>query len=82
MIVVFGSFIFGGNQTIKEFGLALAVAVFVDAFVIRMGIVPAVMFLLRRSNWWFPAKLDRVLPSVGAESPDELPAKPAERIDV
>jgi RND superfamily putative drug exporter len=82
MIVVFGSFIFGGNQTIKEFGLALAVAVFVDAFVIRMGIVPAVMFLLRRSNWWFPAKLDRVLPSVGAESPDDLLAEPAERIDV
>jgi putative drug exporter of the RND superfamily len=57
--------------------------VFVDAFIIRMGIVPAVMFLLGRSNWWFPAKLDRVLPSLGAEPQDELPAaQPVEPADV
>jgi putative drug exporter of the RND superfamily len=83
MILVFGSFILGSNLIIKEFGLALAVAVFVDAFIIRMGIVPAVMFLLGRSNWWFPAKLDRILPSLGAESLDEMPvAEPAEPVDV
>jgi RND superfamily putative drug exporter len=77
MIVVFGSFIFGGNLTIKEFGLALSVAVFVDAFIIRMVIVPAVMFMLGRANWWFPAWLDRALPSLGAEpSDDEPPARP------
>lgn len=56
MIVVFGSFIFGGNLTIKEFGLALSVAVFVDAFIIRMVIVPALMFLLGRANWWVPGQ--------------------------
>jgi putative drug exporter of the RND superfamily len=57
-------------------------AVFVDAFIIRMGIVPAAMFLLGRSNWWFPAKLDRALPSLAAESLDELPAEPAEPVEV
>jgi RND superfamily putative drug exporter len=82
MILVFGSFILGNNLIIKEFGLGLAVAVFVDAFIIRMGIVPATMFLLGRSNWWFPAKLDRVLPSLDTESPDEMPAEPAEPVDV
>jgi len=82
MILVFGSFILGSSLIIKEFGLALAVAVFIDAFIIRMGIVPAAMFLLGRSNWWFPAKLDRVLPSLGAESLDEMPAEPAEPIEV
>jgi RND superfamily putative drug exporter len=57
--------------------------VLVDAFVIRMAIVPATMFLLRRSNWWFPARLDRILPSLGAESAGDLPAvAPAERVDV
>jgi putative drug exporter of the RND superfamily len=82
MILVFGSFILGSNLIIKEFGLGLAAAVFIDAFIIRMGIVPATMFLLGRSNWWFPAKLDRVLPSLDAESLDELPAEPAEPVDV
>jgi RND superfamily putative drug exporter len=83
MILVFGSFILGGETIIKEFGFGLVVAVFVDAFIIRMGIVPAVMFLLGRSNWWFPAKLNRILPTLGAESEEEeLPAKPAEPADV
>jgi RND superfamily putative drug exporter len=66
----------------QAFGLGLAVAVLVDASVIRMGIVPATMFLLRRSNWWFPARLDRVLPSLGAESLDEPPVHQAEPADV
>ncbi len=82
MILVFGSFILGSDVIIKEFGFGLAVAVFVDAFIIRMGIVPAIMFLLRRSNWWFPAILDRALPSFGADSVDERPAEPAEPVDV
>ena len=53
-----------------------------DAFVIRMAIVPATMFLLRRSNWWFPARLDRVLPTLGADSLDEPPVHRAEPVDV
>jgi RND superfamily putative drug exporter len=75
MILVFGSFMLGSDLVIKEFGLGLAVAVFVDAFFIRMAIVPAAMFLFRRANWWFPARLDRVLPSIGSQAPDELPRR-------
>ena len=83
MVLVFGSFILGSDLIIKQFGLGLAVAVLVDAFVIRMAIVPATMFLLGRSNWWFPARLDRILPSLGAESAGDLPATaPAERVNV
>jgi RND superfamily putative drug exporter len=62
MILIFGSFILGGERIIKEFGLGLAAGIFVDAVLIRMAIVPAVMFLLGRSNWWFPTWLDKVLP--------------------
>ena len=67
MIVVFASFILGGERVIKEFGLGLAGGVLVDALVIRMAVVPAVMFLLGRANWWFPAALDRRLPKFGLE---------------
>lgn len=69
MILVFGSFIFGGERVIKEFGLGLAAGILMDAVVIRMAIVPALMFLTGRSNWWFPRSLDRILPRVGIEGP-------------
>jgi RND superfamily putative drug exporter len=72
MIVVFASFILGGQRIIKEFGIGLAGGVLVDAIVIRMAIVPAVMILLGKSNWWFPRWLDRSLPRLGLEDPDEL----------
>ena len=67
MIAVFGSFILGGERIIKEFGLGLAGGVFVDAVIIRMAIVPAVMNLLGKVNWWFPEKLDKWLPRIGLE---------------
>jgi RND superfamily putative drug exporter len=79
MILIFGSFILGGERIIKEFGLGLAAGIFVDAVLIRMAIVPAVMFMLGRSNWWFPSWLDKVLPrfgidamSIGDDEIDEL----------
>jgi RND superfamily putative drug exporter len=68
MILVFGSFIAGGGQVIKEFGLGLAAGILVDAVIIRMAIVPAVMLLLGRSNWWFPKGLDRTLPRLSVDS--------------
>jgi RND superfamily putative drug exporter len=71
MILVFGSFMLGGERVIKEFGLGLAGGILVDAVIIRMAIVPAVMFLLGRSNWWFPRGLDRVLPRLGVD-PDTV----------
>ncbi len=54
MILVFGSFILGGIRVIKEFGLGLAGGIFVDAVFIRMAVVPALMFLFGKANWWFP----------------------------
>ena len=88
MILVFGSFILGGQRVIKEFGLGLAGGIFMDAFLIRMAVVPALMFLFGKANWWFPGWLDRILPrlSVDPELPPEDshpggpegPAEPAE----
>jgi RND superfamily putative drug exporter len=67
MILVFGSFIFGGQRVIKEFGLGLAGGILIDAVVIRMAIVPSLMLLIGKANWWFPRSLDRVLPHIGFE---------------
>ena len=74
MILVFGSFILGGIPVIKEFGLGLAGGIFVDAVLIRMAIVPAVMQLLGKANWWFPGWLDKILPRVSVESEHAAPA--------
>jgi putative drug exporter of the RND superfamily len=71
MILVFGSFVFGGERVIKEFGLGLAAGIFMDAVLIRMAIVPAVMFVFGRANWWFPGWLDRVLPRLSID-PDTV----------
>ncbi len=67
MIAVFAGFVFSDNSTIKTVGFALAFGVAVDAFVVRMTVVPAVMALLGRSAWWLPRWLDRVLPNVDVE---------------
>ncbi|HEY2507819.1 MAG TPA: MMPL family transporter [Streptosporangiaceae bacterium] len=68
MVCVFGSFVVGDPVRILDvFGLGLAVAVLVDATVIRMVLVPAVMQLLGRANWWLPGWLDRITPGVGLE---------------
>ena len=71
MVLVFASFILGGQIVIKEFGLGLAAGVIVDAIIIRMAVVPSVMQLLGRSNWWFPKWLDRILPDLSVEPPEE-----------
>jgi RND superfamily putative drug exporter len=67
MILVFASFILGGLSVIKAFGLGLAAGVFLDAFLIRVAMVPAVMFVFGKANWWFPRWLDRVLPHLSVE---------------
>lgn len=72
MLLVFASFILGGQLVIKEFGLGLAAGVAVDAIIIRMAVVPSVMFLLGKSNWWFPKWLDRMLPSLSVEPAEDL----------
>jgi len=67
MVAVFMSFALSEGRIIKEFGLGLGVAIFVDATIVRLILVPAVMELLGDVNWWFPRWLDRLLPSVQIE---------------
>ena len=69
MIVVFGSFLLEDDRILKLFGVGLAVAVFLDATLVRMLLVPATMQLLGERNWWLPAWLDRVLPRLNVEGP-------------
>ena len=76
MILVFASFIFGGQLDIKELGLGFAAAIFVDAFVIRTVLVPAVMHVLGRANWWVPEWLDRILPRLNVDPADLVTKAP------
>jgi RND superfamily putative drug exporter len=70
MVLVFGAFILGGERVIMLFGLGLASAVLLDAVVVRSVLVPALMLLAGRSNWWLPAWLDRLLPHLNVEGSD------------
>jgi RND superfamily putative drug exporter len=65
MVAVFCSFAIAGSPQLKELGIGLAVAVGLDATVIRLIVVPATMRLLGDWNWWLPARLERVLPRLG-----------------
>lgn len=67
MICVFASFVASDDSMIKSIGLGLAVGVLLDAFVVRMWIMPAAMSLLGESAWWLPRWLDRILPHVDVE---------------
>jgi RND superfamily putative drug exporter len=69
MISVFASFAIGDSRVMKEFGIGLSVAIFVDATIVRMILVPATMHLAGRANWWLPGWLDRVLPRITVEAP-------------
>ena len=78
MIAVFLSFVVGFDiRQVKEIGLGLAVAILVDATLIRMVLVPSVMELLGDANWWLPKWLDRILPRMQIEA-EPLPAPIAE----
>jgi RND superfamily putative drug exporter len=79
MVVVFSSFIAGGNRSIELFGLALASAVFLDALVIRCIMLPATLQLLGERTWWFPTWLDRRLPRFALEPPEQPAPKPDEQ---
>ena len=67
MVCVFGAFVLGNDRQLKLFGLGMAVAVFFDATIVRMVLVPATMELLGARNWWMPAWLDRLLPKINVE---------------
>jgi RND superfamily putative drug exporter len=67
MILVFTSFVLGGQRVIEEFGIGLASAVLLDAFILRNFLVPAIMHRFGRANWWLPKWLDRILPHLAVE---------------
>ncbi|MFC9592257.1 MMPL family transporter [Streptomyces sp. NPDC056944] len=70
MIAVFLAFVLSGDRVIAMFGIALAAAVALDAFVLRTLLVPALMHLLGGANWWLPKWLDRLLPRISIEPPE------------
>ncbi|HXY91388.1 MAG TPA: MMPL family transporter [Acidimicrobiia bacterium] len=72
MVCVFGSFVFGPEVSLKTMGLGLAVAVLVDATIVRLVLVPSTMELLGDWNWWIPKWLDRILPRVHVEAARSL----------
>ena len=75
MVLVFGSFLLGGQVVIKMFGLGLAGAVLLDAVIVRMALVPALMLLLGDLNWKLPRVLDRVLPHLNVEGSVDVPTE-------
>jgi RND superfamily putative drug exporter len=84
MVCVFGAFVLGDERSIKLFGLGMAVAVFVDATVVRMVLVPATMELLGDRNWWIPKWLDRILPRLNVEGahPHDADERQSELVEV
>jgi putative drug exporter of the RND superfamily len=82
MFFVFAGFVLSIERALQLFGLGLAVAVLVDATVVRLVLVPATMELLGDRNWWLPRWLDRVLPRVHIEGASdlELPAREPELV--
>ena len=81
MVVVFGSFLLEDDRAIKLMGTGLALAVFLDATLVRMLLVPATMELLGEKNWWLPKWLDRILPQLnveGSEVPQTLDLHPGD----
>jgi RND superfamily putative drug exporter len=67
MVCVFAAFVLGYDRQLKLFGLGLALAVFIDATIVRMVLVPATMELLGDRNWWIPKWIDRMLPKIDVE---------------
>jgi putative drug exporter of the RND superfamily len=72
MVCVFGSFILDADVIVKQFGVGLAVAIAIDATIVRCMLVPAVMVRLGRANWWLPGWLGKIMPRIGIESEDFL----------
>ena len=67
MVFVFGSFVLNGDPTVKQFGIGLAVAVILDATIVRCLLVPALMVKMGNANWYMPRWLDRLLPHISIE---------------
>ncbi|HEX5094963.1 MAG TPA: MMPL family transporter [Acidimicrobiia bacterium] len=85
MVVVFGSFMLEFERTMKMMGIGLATAIFLDATIVRLVLVPGTMELLGDKNWWLPKWLDRILPNLDVEGhappPSEAPVIETEERD-
>jgi len=79
MVAVFGAFALSDQRVVKEFGVGLACAIFIDATVVRLVLVPSLMQLAGRWNWWMPGRLDRLVPRIGAEPAGSARRAPAGR---
>jgi RND superfamily putative drug exporter len=79
MISVFGAFVFGGDRITAEFGVGLAAAVALDAFLLRTVLVPALMHLVGSANWWLPTWVDRALPQISVEGAADSAPRPQPR---
>ncbi|MBS1883027.1 MAG: MMPL family transporter [Actinobacteria bacterium] len=79
MVLVFAAFILGGERVIMLFGIGLSSAVLLDALVVRSVLVPSLMMLAGKANWWLPAWLDRLLPHLNVEG-SETDSTPPPRL--
>ena len=77
MVCVFTSFILNGDPTVKQFGVGLAVAIAIDATLVRCLLVPAIMVVMGKAAWWLPRWLDRGLPEISIEGEDYFKDRPA-----
>jgi RND superfamily putative drug exporter len=75
MIAVFGAFAIGNERALAMMGVGFASAIFIDAFIIRLLLLPAVMHIVGAAMWWMPAWLEKRLPHLNIERPDEPPSK-------
>lgn len=82
MTSVFGAFVLGNDPIIKLFGVALATAVLLDAFIVRLILIPSLMTIFGKANWWLPEWLSRVLPRVSIESVEDVEAGASEIEDI
>ena len=81
MFCVFAAFALGDDRQLKLFGLGLAIAVLLDATIVRMVLVPATMELLGDRNWWIPRWLDRILPNIEVEGKHHIAPVPASELE-
>ena len=79
MFCVFAAFVANGDPTVKQFGVGLATAILIDATIVRCLLVPALMVLMEKWNWWLPGWLDRIVPKVSIEGEEYFKGRPAGR---
>jgi putative drug exporter of the RND superfamily len=76
MVCVFTSFVLNGDPVVKQFGVGLAVAIAIDATIVRCLVVPAVMVLFGKASWWLPGWLGRLVPRISIEGEDYFARRP------